>query len=168
MISRASITADMPLVHGPWIPPPIARGWIPPAAPQPVGRFHDLTGLWQLTEDWECWVGQNLKMRVRAGALSDGASIPTWIQSAFSPRYERETFPAAFGHDLLYLAELFPRHFCDQWFRWQLLARDVWPVKADLYFAAVAGFGWIPWRRHTPEQVAFGRALATLVEVENA
>ena len=164
MIARALITEDMPLVHGPWIPPPIARGWIPPAAPQPVGRFDDKTGLWRLTELWEAMVAPGLKMVVIPGAESDGASIPWFVQSAFSPRYERKTFPAAFGHDLLYLSELFPRHYCDQWFRWQLLARGVSPVKADLYFAAVVSCGWRPWSRHTPAQIERGRELVILAD----
>jgi hypothetical protein len=128
---------------------------------QPTGRFDSNSGEFVLTERWHCELSGCI-LEIDAGFASDGASIPRWLQSGLSPRYEAATFPAALAHDALYLGELMSRKSADFEFYRLLKLLDVPTWKAEAYYWAVRIFGrWI-WNRHTLEQVKATRKICRL------
>ena len=129
---------------------------------QPTGRFDADTGLWAATETWCVDIGSGQHLVIHPGFLSDGASIPRALWSAVGPRYCATTFPAAYCHDALYVSQYVPRREADRIFWRHLLLLGVGRVKARAYYIAVAAFGWIPWRRKTPESIADARRIIHL------
>jgi len=124
---------------------------------QPVGRFDTKTGLWILAEDWSVELSNGMILHIRAGFASDGASIPRLLWPFVGPRFDAPTFPAAFAHDAIYAAALLPRVQADAEFRRLLIYCDAGYFKAAIYHRAVRAFGWIAYRRHTPETIARAR-----------
>ncbi len=130
---------------------------------QPVGRFDTKTGLWILAEDWSVELSNGMILHIRAGFASDGASIPRFLWRVCGPRYAPTTFAPALAHDALYAARLLPRARADSEFRRLLQYNGVGYFKAWSYFRAVRAFGWIAYRRHTPETIARARERVRLV-----
>jgi hypothetical protein len=128
---------------------------------QPTGRFDGDSGEFVLTERWHCELSGCI-LEIDPGFASDGASIPKWLQSGLSPRYEAATFPAALAHDALYLGELVNRKSADYEFYLLLKLLDVPAWKAKLYYRAVRLFGWWIWKKHRPEQIKEARKLCRL------
>jgi hypothetical protein len=128
---------------------------------QPTGKFDGNSGEFILTERWHCELSGCI-LEIDAGFASDGASIPKWLQSGLSPRYEAATFPAALAHDALYMAELIKRKAADfEFYRLlKLLGVPAW--KAEAYYWAVRIAGWWIWKRHTIESVRKARTLCRL------
>lgn len=137
--------------------------WQMPRPPAPVGAFTLWDdSLWMSSQDWSTVIAPGVNLRILAGFLSDGATIPRLLQSAFTPRFEGTTFGPAYGHDGLYAARLVPRATADLIFFRQLLASGVHPAKARGYYFAVRMCGWWTWSRHTPESVAQARLYVSL------
>lgn len=133
---------------------------------QPVGYFDAESGQWLLAVAWICLLSGGKALLVHPMARSDGASIPRFLWSVFSPRYDARSFPAAFCHDMLYQSELLTRSQADAEFHRLLLAFGVSGIKARLYWLAVRGFGWAVWARHTPDSVAEARMFAELIPAD--
>ena len=104
----------------------------------------------------------NHGIEIDAGVYTDGASIPRpfWVivGHPLSPKFIRE----AFYHDMMYCAELFPRHICDAVFR-DLLLLTVSKPKAYVMYWAVRSFGWLVWRKHTIGSVAEARTKVRII-----
>lgn len=133
---------------------------------QPVGSFDDASGEWRLLSDWGVDTRAG-RLTVRAGFLSDGASIPRWLWSLVGPRFDCKTFPCALAHDALYAAELpcpgaWRRDVADAIFRDLLKEHGVSVVKREAYWAAVRLFGGVTLPGHTAETVAEARKLVEL------
>ena len=130
---------------------------------QPIGRFDTESGEFVLTERWHCLLGTGGVLQVDAGFRSDGASIPRWIQTAVSPRYEAKSFPAALAHDALYMTELLDRKHCDMEFYrlLKLLGMESW--RAELYYYAVRLFGWWVWNQHSFKSITEARKKCRIV-----
>ena len=96
---------------------------------EPIGRFDSDSGLWIQTEDeWVCRLPNGKTLATYKGMSSDGYSIPTWIQFAFSPRFSSKAFVPAWVHDATYMAEMFQRSECDEIF-YRLMLVYFYPVK---------------------------------------
>lgn len=148
-------------------PPP--KGWRPAVLAKPEGVLDYETGLWELRHRVSQELLPGIVVHYEPGLTSDGASIPWFVQSAFSPRYDAYTFSQAFNHDIGYAARIFPRVVLDVIFRVQLYMATpskMTTVKAEAYSSAVMLCGWYPWIKHTPESVAAARALIRVEQVE--
>jgi len=130
---------------------------------QPIGSFDTETGLWRLERQWICPLATgNMILIVEPGMLSDGASIPFWIQPLVGPRYGARTFPAAFAHDCLYAAELVSRRQADDEFYRLLREFGAYRATSAAYYWAVRVFGGYVYRRHTLASVAEARGFCRL------
>jgi hypothetical protein len=130
---------------------------------QPIGHFDEATGLWRLDRQWICRLATgNMILVVEPGMLSDGASIPFWIQPLVGPRYGAKTFASAFAHDCLYAAELVSRKQADDEFHRLLREFGAYRVTATAYYRAVRVFGGIVYRRHTLASVSEARRFCRL------
>ena len=131
---------------------------------QPMGAF-TTDNEWELARDWSVDTLHG-RLSVKAGYLSDGASIPRILWSCVGPRYAPDTFPAAFAHDALYSAEL-PiggdwRAKADASFRDLLGRMGVSWIKRTAYWLAVRAAGWLVAAQHTPESIFEARLLIRL------
>ena len=121
----------------------------------PIGKFDIETGDFVQTEDkWECELSTGHTLIVMKGARSDGASVPSILQTALSPRFDSKSFPAAYTHDQLYASRVIPRKTADLEFGRLLLMFGFGGGKAWLYRRCVRVFGWWAWRKHTKKSVA--------------
>lgn len=145
------------------------RDWRMPRPPQPVGQFNDgVSPVWHSREDYGAVILPNMRLRVLEGGGSDGASIPWFLQTAFTPRFDKATFAQAWVHDHLYAARLVSRSMADWIFYQQLLAGGVHPTKARAYYLAVYTCGWRTWQKHTALSVAEARQYARIEVLEEA
>ena len=108
------------------------------------GRTHRIPVLTRTTADG---------LVVQIGFLSDGASIPQFAWSIIGDP-EGDYFPAALIHDWLYRIRTFNRAAAD----WIILEamqslRVGWLTRNTIY-AGVRAFGWIPWNRRGPLDLA--------------
>ena len=135
-----------------------------PRPAQPIGYFDEQSGQWILAVAWVCELSDGRGLLVHPMARSDGASIPRFLWSVFSPRYDASSFPAAFCHDMLYQSELVTRSQADAEFHRLLGLFGVSPIKARLYWIAVRWFGGFVWARHTKASIAEARMFAEIIE----
>jgi len=130
---------------------------------QPIGHFDEATGLWRLDRQWICRLATgNMILVVEPGMLSDGASIPRWIQPLVGPRYGAKTFASAFAHDCLYAAELVSRKQADDEFHRLLRMFGAYRATAATYYRAVRLFGGVVWKKHTKASIAEARRYCRL------
>ena len=99
---------------------------------------------------------------VKAGARTDGASIPRLLWSLVgAPLSDSRVLPAAIIHDQLYctcgLNGELSREDCDAIFHRALVAAGCPQLRAWLYWTGVRSGGWLGWRRYkrNPEAVAY-------------
>ena len=133
---------------------------------QPTGYFDEQSGQWLLASAWVCELSDGRALLVHPMARSDGASIPRILWPFVGPRFAATTFPAAFCHDMLYMAELVTRSQADREFMRLLLMFGVSGIKARLYWLAVRGFGGFVWARHTPDTIAEAQMFAELIPAD--
>jgi hypothetical protein len=129
---------------------------------QPIGKFDDASGEWVLCESWLCRLSGGRTLYIRAGFVSDGASVPRFLWPVVGPRYAPATFAAALAHDAMYAAEIVSRADADNEFHRLLIMRGVGRHKACAYWLAVRLAGWAVWARHTPESVADARRFVSI------
>jgi hypothetical protein len=109
---------------------------------------------WKLIEEFEYHVGTEDSeevIRVPAGFVTDFASVPRCFWSILPPwgKYGK----AAVVHDFCYGTELYPRKRCDEIFLECMVVLQVARWKRWSMYAAVRGFGWLAWRKHTEASV---------------
>lgn len=111
----------------------------------------------RLVEIWGVRTSEGVIV-VLPGAVSDGASIPSFLWSVPGmAAFQGDTFAASFVHDMLYSAELVKRDVADRLFREILRNSGVGVVRANLMYGAARAFGGVVWSRHTPESIAEAR-----------
>ena len=101
-------------------------------------------------------------VHVRPDFRTDGASIPRLLWRVFGSPYDPDIFACAIGHDAMYRGELVPRREADAAFLRMMAESGVPGRKRRLIWFGVRLFGWITWRRHTPESVSEARGLMEL------
>jgi len=129
----------------------------PPLRPAP-----DNPHLWQTLEPLTWNDPLHGAITVKAGARTDGASIPRLLWSLVgTPMRDSRVTPAAIIHDQLYatcgIGGQLSRESCDAIFYRALRAAGCPPHRAWLYWSGVRSGGWIGWRRYArdPESVIY-------------
>ena len=152
------------------LPDPMYPAWQPPGLPQPVLIPWDIKGgLWMGVQDWNCALPVSGKLLcIKGGFLSDGASIPQFLESLAGDRFDPAYTAAAYGHDGMYEAEIFghdQREQCDAEFRALMVKNGFDPERANMFYCAVRSGGGLSWNDHTPESIARARQYVTLLDV---
>ena len=103
----------------------------------------------RLTKSLKYRLGDTLQVRVPAGFVSDYATIPRFLWSAFPPHgYVKK---AAVIHDYLYTREDVPRVIADAVFLAAMRDCGVSAWSRALMYGAVRCFGWLFWCRGKTE-----------------
>ena len=114
-------------------------------------------GIRELAEDWTVTV-LCARFTVRAGFLTDGASIPAQLRRWAGHPFDWPRIAAALVHDWLYAAHLLPKWLADLVFL-VLLVRVGYPIGRSVAdWWAVVHFGGPAWRSHGPADQAFARS----------
>ena len=131
--------------------------------PEPALVADPKRDMYWLKDDYRIYLPTaNRGIEVDAGVYTDGASIPRLFWVIVGHPFEPDVIAAAFVHDMVYCAELFPRAVCDAIFR-DLLLRTVSKTKAFTMFWAVRAFGWTVWRKHTVAGVIEARLMVRVI-----
>ena len=111
----------------------------------------------ELAEDWSVSL-LCVRFVIRAGFVTDGASVPVLLQRWAGHPFDWPRIAAAIVHDWLYAAKLLPKWLADLVFL-LLLVRVGYPIgRALADWWAVVHFGGPAWRSHGPADQAFARA----------
>ncbi len=128
----------------------------------PKFREHTLggrhaSGICELTEDWSVSL-LCVRFTIRAGFLTDGASVPILLRRWAGHPFDWPRLAAAMVHDWLYAAHLLPKWLADLIFL-ALLVRVGYPIGRSVAdWWAVVHFGGPAWRSHGHADQAFARA----------
>ena len=128
----------------------------------PKFRDHALGGrsagcIRELAQDFTICVWP-FRIVIRAGFLTDGASVPVLLQRWAGHPFDWPRIVAAIVHDWLYAAHLLPKWLADLVFL-VLLLRVGYPIGRSVAdWWAVVHFGGPAWRSHGPADQAFARA----------
>ena len=90
------------------------------------------------------------RLRVPAGYVSDGASVPRFLWRILSPQVCNTTLGPSIAHDWLYDKHKrygLSRRECDLWYHGALYDNGYPGWKCDLTYIGVRLFGWMHWRR---------------------
>lgn len=122
---------------------------------QPV--FHTSGQVTTLASDWSISL-LCVRFSIRAGFVTDGASVPVLIRRWAGHPFDWPRIAAAIVHDWLYAAHLLPKWLADLVFL-ALLIRVGHPIGRSIAdWWAVVHFGGPAWRSHGPADQAFARA----------
>jgi len=103
-------------------------------------------------------------IRVCGGFITDGGSIPriSWTLLGITP-YDPRCVYAFFLHDFLYQSELVSRIAADEILDEVLqIPPSCNSVQRFLIWSHVRLYGWLVWKRHTPETIEQGRKMGTV------
>ena len=119
---------------------------------------------WILDQDWEGPPLNGQVVRIKAGFVTDGASIPQIAWTLIGSPMDRPLLGPALIHDALYAAELTPDHSTADWMflQYMQMAGIGW-VKRNLVWSAVRTWGLTVWNSHTSSSIAASRAKCSLV-----
>ena len=122
---------------------------------QPV--FHTSGQVTTLASDWSISL-LCVRFSIRAGFVTDGASVPVLLQRWAGHPFDWPRIAAAIVHDWLYASHLLPKWLSDLVFL-TLLLRVGYPIgRSFADWWAVVHFGGPAWRSHGPADRAFARA----------
>ena len=138
--------------------------------PEPIIQAIPGTNQFRLHEGWQIDFKANGKkyvLKVKEGAVTDGASIPKFVWSIpviGGHPLEGLVLPGAFAHDMLYAAEHLDRAVCDDIFRDLMIRNKVNFMKRNTYYYAVRTCGGAVWRKHTNHSIEDCRKFCDLEE----
>ena len=118
-------------------------------------EFHIRDGLAILTKDMTAFLLMGdyaLKVTLKAGFKSDGASFPCFLADRLGGRFQRPLIGAVFFHDFLYKLHLLDRKDADLIF---LSLCDIFGVRRDnsrIMYWFIRMFGWSHWDDATEEE----------------
>ena len=121
--------------------------------------------MWVLVEDYVLELPVcGRRLRVHAGFVSDGASVPRVLWRLAGHPFAASTMAPALVHDAICRSRLFTRAECDREF-YELLNRNGATArrKAPCFYLAVRIGGWWPWMHHRRRGIAQIRELAELI-----
>ena len=110
-----------------------------------------------LTADFVWETPWSVDIIVKAGYVTDGASIPRLFWRLIGGPLAGRYLPAALVHDVLYDSEIVPRAIADRVFRAAMKELGVSSWRRNLMYAAVRLGGWRAWQRHTPDSTLWAR-----------
>lgn len=101
-----------------------------------------------------------LELRIKAGFITDGGSIPWWYRWRLSPT--GAYLIAYLAHDGIYATEALSRSDAD-WILLELIEElgGNWGIRNEVYVAVRWG-GRKVWKEHSPESIAAARELVTV------
>ncbi len=101
---------------------------------------------------------------LKAGFVSDGASVPQIFWSLGMDAWSYHTLEGALIHDALYSSEMVSRKEADDIF-YRILRKDGNSIpKSFLYWLGVRLFGWYTYLKHTKRSVNKAKKLLWIVE----
>ena len=92
----------------------------------------------------------NRLLRIPAGFVSDGASVPRMFWRLLSPPIDPVTLAPSIAHDWLYIHGSglgFTRKECDRWYDFALQANGYPLWKCELTYAGIRLGGWSHWNK---------------------
>lgn len=115
----------------------------------------------ELAEDWSIRIFF-LRITIRAGFMTDGASVPILLQRWAGHPFDWPRLAAALPHDWLYASHAVPRWIADLIFLVILICvgYPVWRSIADWW--AVSRFGESAYHNHGSDDQAFARTHGSL------
>jgi len=87
------------------------------------------------------------KYTMKAGVISDGASIPWFLQTLSTTRYHPKIIRGAFWHDDFYEKQYISKKLSDEIFRSIILEDGLEKQVAENVYHSVKDFGGPAWRR---------------------
>jgi hypothetical protein len=108
--------------------------------------------LWKLQDDFS-YENDYIKVVVKSGFTTDGASIPKVLWSIVGNPLEDDLLKPAIIHDGMYALMQLPRLTCDKLLKEMLLFNGVSKVKAYLIYYSVRLFGLSNWRKDTKNMI---------------
>jgi hypothetical protein len=128
--------------------------------------------LWLHTRSFTYTDTSGMQITVKAGAVTDGASIPRLLWSAIGPPLrDARVFNAAAIHDQLYKSlgdnGQLTRAESDRVLYRALRAAGVYQLKALAYYWGVRIGGWVGWNRYARDQEEVARQ-TSLIEINHA
>jgi hypothetical protein len=112
--------------------------------------YNDRGAVWELAQPFRFHHPEFPRIRVPAGSLTDGASIPRIFHAILGP--SGPWFPAAVVHDYLYSTASSANHpdvsrkLADQIFLQAMDDCGVGGITRTVIYYAVRAFGWLSWR----------------------
>ena len=131
----------------------------------PVGDGNE----WTVEQEWISPPLDGQCVAIRAGFVTDGASIPQAAWSIVGSPMEVPLLGPALCHDALYAGELVPNHTTADWMllRYMTMTDMNW-LHRNAVWSAVRLFGGLVWSRHTAASIAASRNMCQLVPVGQA
>ena len=117
--------------------------------------------LWTITQDWITPEINGVRVGIKAGMTTDGASKPSITWSLVGHPFQVPLLGPALGHDALYAAELMTREEADRWFLEAMRKAGIGWVKRNTFWLAVRAGGWAVWNKHTARSIAKARRYAS-------
>jgi hypothetical protein len=109
---------------------------------------------WRLQNDFS-YENDNVKITVKSGFITDGASIPRWLWSIVGNPLESDLLKPAIIHDGLYAIMKLTRLESDKLLKEMLLFNGTAKIKAFLVYYAVRLFGGSHWDKNTADMMNF-------------
>jgi len=115
-----------------------------------------------LAEDWSIslWI---IRFTIRAGFVTDGASVPVLLQRWAGHPFDWPRIAAAIAHDWLYASHAVPKWLADLIFLALLIkvGYPIWRSIADWW--AVSRFGGPAWRNHGKRDQQIARSHGSMM-----
>ena len=129
--------------------------------PEPiVRRIPQAHELWEVVSTYHYVLHTGEILTIRKGFRFDGASVPRLFWTlVVAPA---EIIGSALIHDACYDAEIVSRKAADQLLRETMFLEGCSDYQQIMVYWAVRLFGWIYWRRHTPDSIAAARDFVKL------
>jgi hypothetical protein len=120
---------------------------------------------WMVMQEWVSPPLNGKCVAIRAGFVTDGASIPQWCWSLEGSPMTVPMLGPAICHDALYAGELVKDHSTADWMLLQYMCMtDMSWLHRNTIWLAVRAFGWIVWNKHTPASISASRNMCQLID----
>jgi hypothetical protein len=111
-------------------------------------------GFWKLQDDFS-YENDSIKVTVKSGFITDGASIPKAFWSVVGNPLENDLLKPAIIHDGLYTLMQLPRFECDKLLKEMLLLTGASKARAYFIYYAVRLGGGSHWEKDTTDNMKF-------------
>ena len=106
--------------------------------------------------------GRVFYVKVKAGFVFDGASIPRALWRVCGHPLEAPRIAAALAHDWIYTAKACARADADAIYREICRLVGISAICRNVEYGTLWAFGWIAWRGHTMDERCFALAHGAL------
>lgn len=106
--------------------------------------------------------GFSLEILIKAGFLTDGASVPEWGTSIIGTPWDMPRLLAAIVHDALYSRKWKIRWLCDFVYRQILKSTDHPTTMREVEYDAIRLFGWKAWCNVSKQEKRCAKSLVSV------